>query len=87
MATYTSSTPVKRGTVETIWLVVVSFVAASALVLALVAMQRDGISGGSGSSVGIGQTHGVVVQPAAGDASLPPKVVTTANGICARCAP
>jgi hypothetical protein len=42
MSTYTGTTGTKRGMGETIWLAVITFVAASALVLALLAVQRGG---------------------------------------------
>ncbi len=45
MSTYTGTTGTKRGMGETIWLGIITFVAASALVLALFAMQRGGSTG------------------------------------------
>ena len=59
MGTYTGTTPAKRGMSEKIWLALITFVAASAIVLALVGVQR----GGSTSPA-------TVVRPAA-----PPSVV------------
>ncbi len=41
MSTYAGTTSAKRAMGETIWLALVTFVAAAALVLALVAMQRS----------------------------------------------
>ncbi len=85
MSTYT--TGAKRGMGETIWLALITFVAASALVLALFAMQRGGSTSPT-TSVRPAVIPPVVVNPGKGSTWIVPKTVVTSNGhVCARCAP
>jgi hypothetical protein len=88
MGTYTGTTPAKRGMGEKIWLGVIAFVAASALVLALVAVQRAGLTSGPATGVSPAVIHPAVFVPANGGTVIVPKTVVTSNGyICHQCAP
>ena len=73
MGTYTGTTGAKRGMGETIWLGIITFVAASALVLALVAMQRGAIHEGPAPGVSPAALHPVVFVPANGGTAIVPR--------------
>ena len=63
-------------------------VAASALVIVLVAVQRGGSTSGSTTGVSPAAIHPAVFVPARGGTVIVPKTVVLSNGrICARCAP
>ena len=82
MSTYTGTTGAKRGMGETIWLAVITFVAASALVLALVAVQRESTSPATG--VGHPGTPNMVIQhPKDGPAPAPKQIVWPNVHFCA----
>ena len=57
MSTYTGSTPAERGVGEKIWLIFISLVAVSALVLALVSAHRHAST--SRPAVSVATTHTV----------------------------
>lgn len=56
MGTYTGPTPTERGIGEKVWLIFISIVAASALVLALVSAHRHASSGRPAVSVSLART-------------------------------
>ena len=72
MGTYTGTTPAKRGMGEKIWLGVIAFVAASALVLALVAVQHGGFTSGPATGISPGVSHPAVFVPVNGMVSSLP---------------
>ena len=82
MSTYTGTTGAKRGMGETIWLAVITFVAASALVLALVAVQRGGAS--PTAVVGhLGNPSVVINHPKDGTTTVPKQIVWPTVHFCA----
>ena len=88
MGTTTGTTTAKRGIGEKIWLTAITFVAATALVLALVSAQRGGPTSGPTTGISPAVIHPAVFVPANDGTVIVPKTVVMSNGhVCARCAP
>ncbi len=89
MITYAGTGSAKRALGETIWLALVTLVAATALVLALVAMQRVGVTH-RGSSLTVPSTIPTVVyrpSKSTGKPWTPPKPIIVNGTVCHQCMP
>jgi hypothetical protein len=80
MDTYTGTTPAKRERGQKIWLAVVLLVAASALVLTLVAVQRGGLTSGPATGVSPAVISPAIAVPANGGTTTVPKTIVVAGG-------
>ncbi len=87
MSTYAGTTSAKRAMGETIWLALVTFVAAAALVLALVATQRTVVTNQRPAGIATAAPVTHFDFPRSGPSGSLPKQVVVNHQVCRQCVP